>query len=702
MAQPLILAQFNGSLAYEDGGAGGTAVGTGAVRFRDGAQVGVQAAFVEEGTTNLVPNPYAVTGLSGWLVGGGVGAGNTLTRDTGVVPPDLPPTLASVRNENVSAGINVTDFADNLYNGAGHPTGDYTVSAWVYHEEASARTFDISFNMLTDGFASRLNPSASLSVPPSTWTFLEASGELVDSDATRIYGGCRMLGSTAGEICWTAAPQIEPLDHASTLCPERDDSDALLTGYAQIGGAHASASTRTAAEIAIPCDAPAAVSLRYSEDGDTWTTAHLTSLPATLGTYGSIDHDGSDLVITSSRALWIGPVWAFAAPLTGTEIGILDTTPSWWWDLLDPWLPETTAGSGGGITVWWELWRATIDNQQVEDVSDYFVGGSVSLNHDRAIRAEASFTLRDVSVVNPYTDYLAVFLNQEFDDGRPSRRDQLGLYSIRVPPGTRTVQRAEGTYPGQDLTSVLARHAFLDAYNIASSTNYVTAVTTIMGLAGITRFVIPPTTEVTANAVSFPVGTTYLDACNSLLEGIGYYNLSMTPDGKLHSGPSGDVRQVEPFLVATDDDLMSAVVTQPTDTTVANVVIVIQDNPIAEPLEAIAINDAADSPTSTVNLGVLARTETRSNLVDQEAVDALAARLLSEGRSWYQVARFTLLPNPDVLMPHQTIDLDLTGRLAIFNGRWWVRTATVGFTAETAGPVLEINRVTDTITGALI
>lgn len=359
-------------------------------------------------------------------------------------------------------------------------------------------------------------------------------------------------------------------------------------------------------------------------------------------------------------------------------------------------------GTGGGITVWFELWRATVANALVEDLTDIFAGGEVSLNLDRAIKSSAVFKVTDPSRVEPYSDYLAVFMNREYDDGSDSERDQLGLFATRVPPSTRTIERADGVYTGEDLTAALARQAFDDAYNIAASTNYVTAVTTILSAAGFSRYQIPATTSTTAAALTFPLGTTKLAACNTLLEAIGYYHLYVTPDGKLASHPTRAVQYVEPFTTLTDDDLMRPVETQPLDTSVANVVIVIKDNPSAAPLTSTQRNDAADSPTSTVNIGELTRIERRSDLADQAAVDALAVRLLSEGRSFYQTAKLSLLPNPDVLMPHQTVDLDLTGEMELLNGRWWVRTVGMGFTPATAGPSLEVNRVTDTIEGSII
>jgi hypothetical protein len=356
-------------------------------------------------------------------------------------------------------------------------------------------------------------------------------------------------------------------------------------------------------------------------------------------------------------------------------------------------------GSGGNIVVDWELWRATIDNQMVEDISHLFTGGSVSLNHDRAIKHQATFNISDMDAVTPYVDYLAVFMVRQFRDGEAWTRDQMGLYTTKVPPGTHTVERSEVAFTGNDLTAVLARYAFTDTYNIAAGTNRVTAVIAILALAGITRHNIVATTDVLAADLSFPVGTTYLDAANTLLGAIGYYHLAMARDGRLVSQPTSALAYTEPYRIVTASDLMEPVVTQPTDTSVANVVVVVKDNLNEEPLTALARNDDPGSPTSTANIGVITRVEKRSDLADQAAVDALAARLLSEGRTYYQIATSKLLPDPDVLTPHQTIELNGTGSLVPLNGRWWIRTATVGFTPDTAGPRIELNRVTDQLAG---
>lgn len=399
----------------------------------------------------------------------------------------------------------------------------------------------------------------------------------------------------------------------------------------------------------------------------------------------------------------IGPFITNSRTLDTRERDLLASNVNWTTSTLEPIHPATVLGTANAQTVSFDIVRSDIDNIQSDalTLASYSATSNlIDLNHDRDIKTQLNLALRQSDALDPYRDYVAVWLGREWDDGRESTKDQLGLFGIRVPPGTRTIERSDAIYTGHDLTALVARYAFTDTYNIAAASNYVTAVKDILALAGITRALIEPTTQTTAAIISFPVGTTYLAACNKLLDAIGYYHLAMMPDGRLFSMPSRPLHLVQPYRVITDDDLMRPVEIQPLDTTVANIVIVVKDNPSGAPLTATRRNDAADSPTSTVNIGPITRVETRGDLADQAAVNALADRLLSEGRSFYQTARLAILPDPRVLIPHQTIELNLTGKLAILNGLWWCRTAKVPL--STKATEVEINRVTDTILGSLI
>lgn len=362
-------------------------------------------------------------------------------------------------------------------------------------------------------------------------------------------------------------------------------------------------------------------------------------------------------------------------------------------------------GSGGGYTLSVDLFRATIDNAILEDVSDLFVAGSVDLNVDRAIKLAATFTLRDPDRVTPYTDYLAPFVRIEYDDDRPDVYRQAGLFAITVPPGTYSPDDAVATFQGADPTAVMATSVYTVTNNAVAGANYRTTVVGAITAAGISRYNIPTTAFTLPTAQSWKPGTSRLTKANGLLEQVGWYHLGTDLDGKVSTpGPSRNLSSIEPWRTITDADLLRPVDVQPGSAPVYNVIVVVNDDATAAPLTSVARNDDPSSPTSTVAIGrEIAPPEPIkvTGSTTQAALDALAARYLAEARTYYRTAKLTLFHDPDALRAHQTVELDLTGDSAGLNGLWWVRTARLGLTPN-APLELEINAITDDVNGVTV
>jgi len=355
-------------------------------------------------------------------------------------------------------------------------------------------------------------------------------------------------------------------------------------------------------------------------------------------------------------------------------------------------------GSGGGYQLSVDLFAATIDNQITADLSDVFVAGNVDINLDRAIKLAGSFTLREPSRVTPYTDYLAPFMRIEYDDDRPDVYQQIGLFATRVPPGTYSLTDAVATFEGSDLTSVMASSVYTDTANNAAAMTYRAAILLAITNAGISRSNIPALADTLGVNHSWKPGVSRLEKANGLLDEIGWYHLGMDLDGKISTpGPSRELRYIEPWRVITDAELLRPIDVQYPGQEIANVVIVINDDASAAPLTAVARNDDPASPTSTVAIGhEIARVEKVTGTTTQAALDATAARLLAESRTYYTTAKLTILHDPEALRAHQTLELALTGEYAGLSGLWWIRTAKLGLTPNT--PLeLEVNRVTDAI-----
>lgn len=369
------------------------------------------------------------------------------------------------------------------------------------------------------------------------------------------------------------------------------------------------------------------------------------------------------------------------------------------------------SGSGGGIEISVDLFRATIANAIVEDISAYLRDGFVDMNVDRAVKLAASFALREPDIVTPYTDYLAPFLRLTYDDGTDEVYQQIGLYAVTVPPGGYTPDDAGATFDGSDLTAVLAQAAYTNTQNATAGFNYATEIRNGITNGGITRHNIPATTETLPTNQSFPPGTTRLEKANTLLSQLGWYHLGTDLDGKVSTpGPSRNLSSMEPWRELIDTDLLVPVDVQPGSEGIANVVVVINNDGTAAPLTATARNDDPSSPTSTVGpedggigLGrsIVRKVEVQGSTT-QAALNALAARYLAESRTYYRTAKATILPDPSSLIPHQIVRLTLTGKQAGLSGLWWVRTSRIGFQPATAATVLELNQVTDDINGVTI
>ncbi len=349
------------------------------------------------------------------------------------------------------------------------------------------------------------------------------------------------------------------------------------------------------------------------------------------------------------------------------------------------------------------LYRCNLAGDNLEDISQYLVAGFVDMNLDRDQgKVVGSFTLSDASKVSAYRDYLKPILTIEFDDGRDTVIKPLGLFATRTPPSERTVERHDATFQGEDLSRLLAQSAYTEVDNVPSGTGVIAEVAATLDEVSCSWRLLPSNATTTATALTFPIGTSRLEKINRLLGSIGWYALYPRVDGRLTSKPYVSSSSKEPVATITDADILEPIQIQINDQSLANVVIVIKDDPAAAPLTAYRENDDPSSPTSTVSLGFkFARVERVAELQTQAEVDSLANRLLAESRSYYQTATLRIWPEYELGL-HDVVELDLTGEIQELNGLWWLRAWAIGLTPGECSYQIAINRVTDSVTGAAL
>lgn len=361
-----------------------------------------------------------------------------------------------------------------------------------------------------------------------------------------------------------------------------------------------------------------------------------------------------------------------------------------------------TPGRGGGITTEVRLYRATVDNDFVEDLSEHGVEGSVTMNLDREIKLNATFTIPDPGRVTPYKDYLAPVLTVEYDDGSPSFTRQLGLYAVRIPPAAVWPDDSVATFSGEGLETLLAASAYADPDEVPSGVSFRDEFIATVGEAGITRVSVPQTSRVTGYHRTYPPGITRLDKLKALAERMLMYPPYGDLEGRVTTQRVGSKRTQEPYLTVLDEDLLTEISVQPADLQVYNVYVVVRSNPAEPPLRGVARNDDAASPTSTVSLGVeRTRVEFVGELEDQVDADERARAGLERARSYYRTARVAVLPNRSFGF-HQTLELALTGHWSRLNGLWLVRNWTMGFGPDGAALTHEVSQLTSALTGSAV
>jgi hypothetical protein len=297
-----------------------------------------------------------------------------------------------------------------------------------------------------------------------------------------------------------------------------------------------------------------------------------------------------------------------------------------------PTLTPETPFTGSGYTISAELYRATVDNALVEDISAYLVDGSITMNLDRDIKLTASLTVRSPELVTPYGDYLAPFVRIAYDDGTAEVYQQVGLYTTVTPAGTYGPTDSVGRFACDDLCRVLADDMYTDSSSSNAGTTYTGQIGGTISNAGVSRYGIPASTATLPVAQTWPIKTSRLQKANALLDQLGWYSLGTTLDGRVSTpGAPQDLASREPWRTLSDEDVMSMVDVTPSGQRIANVVVVINNDAASAPLSSTARNDDPSSPTSTVAIGrEIMRFETVNGSTTQAALDALAARYLAE------------------------------------------------------------------------
>jgi hypothetical protein len=322
-------------------------------------------------------------------------------------------------------------------------------------------------------------------------------------------------------------------------------------------------------------------------------------------------------------------------------------------------------GSGGSYLVKTRFHRKTRDNVFMEDVSKYFVGGTVRASQDAEVMWQLETTCLDPDILPNYRGYIAPIQTVVQPDGT-ERREQVGLYQILPSGQSDTSIGVYGKIVAVDVLQQLKRKSHSYTYKLPAGTNVTNAVKAILDSSGLDRHIINNSSKVLSKPISWLPGTPLLTICNDLLQKIAFYHLYPDGNGRIRSKPYIKFKNApsggEYTSIKTGKSARPAVLgpfnSEPILTTLANHIVVVRDSPEKGVLKAVRKNNDDSTEFSINKIGLLSRPIYDSQLEDQEAVDATADRYMEEWGSIQINADFTTVAEPWHEL-HEVLDIAL-------------------------------------------
>lgn len=228
----------------------------------------------------------------------------------------------------------------------------------------------------------------------------------------------------------------------------------------------------------------------------------------------------------------------------------------------------------------------------------------------------------------------------------------LGVFVIT----TEQVRRYDGAevveLEGYSLLYLASRKRIEEPLHIASGTNYITQIVSLLSSCGLTDIEAEATTLTFSEArEDWDVGTPVLDIVNALLAEISYNSAWVENDGtvRLTAYTPPGIGNVAHVYSAGEASVIEGNYVKSTDRFAKyNVFRVTCDNPDKSAvMVAVAENSSADNPYSTANIGRVLYTEAVDNIPTQAALQTYANKLMYESLQETETVEFQTAINPE-------------------------------------------------------
>jgi sugar lactone lactonase YvrE len=283
-------------------------------------------------------------------------------------------------------------------------------------------------------------------------------------------------------------------------------------------------------------------------------------------------------------------------------------------------LPLTIKGTGnpaagfGHVELEARMFRATWDNQWVEDISDAVISATVQMDTDREVTwtLDATLTWEGWKRLRPNFDWVAPVLTVRYPDGTV-KSGQLGLYFVVPSESVRGEFQRTVKLSAFDPLWLLSKQAFSDVLMVKKNTNRIAAVNAVIDGGVLTggedvgglgykprRWSIPQSPLAFKGDREWARDSNRVKTANEILESAGFWPLWTSNHGVIQSRPMWPGRmaqrtpvrvwsaympanmQISPWIprIATmSSEVVGAVKTKPAALEMYDEILVVNDDP---------------------------------------------------------------------------------------------------------------------------
>ena len=251
----------------------------------------------------------------------------------------------------------------------------------------------------------------------------------------------------------------------------------------------------------------------------------------------------------------------------------------------------------------------------------------------------------------------------------------MGVYVVTTEERSEADGQKIATLEAYSLLYLARRKKIENRLYIKAGTNYITKITELLSSAGITDLHAEPTAYTFAyDREDWDIGTSVLEIVNTLLAEISYKNayVDMTGTVRLKKYAPPTLSSVSHVYTEGKDSVISASYKMTDDRyDKANVFRLFCDNAdLSEPIVAVAENNNAASPFSTVNIGRVLHNERVDNVPSQAALQERANAMRDKSMQTTEEIEFYTAVAP-VHTPHDVVALHVGGASGIFAETGW-------------------------------